>query len=184
MHVAIICGYGLWDVSLRSPRELAGLYDYYQECFCHLQGENIIEVVLCGGYTNPLKPCLSEAQSVYNAIQDKKLNTTMLDLLLEEESSNAVQNIAFALKVLRRSRPTEVTIYCDTVRRWKMKVIAARVLGNMRHSVVAFPRMDIHPNSKAWKQNVQALRLAFSRRLFETQLHAPYASKPKNPPSP
>lgn len=186
MHVAIICGYGLYHESVRTKIEMRGLDEFFQASFTDIQSGHIGAIVLCGGYTNPHMPQLSEAQSVYDKVYAMQLNNKKVSIYLEQESSNLVQSLMFAERLLRANDiyASRITVYCDQPRRLKTWVLAKKVFGNSLFRVIAFPRKDIHPNSRAWKQNLQALRFLFSHSLFTRQLSAPKAGRQKIPPSP
>lgn len=186
MHVAIICGYGLFDPDIRSTQEIEGLTEYYGAVFSSIrQRGGIVQVVLCGGHTNPRRSQCSEARSVVDRIHDESTFFFLgpqRPILLEERSRNTVQNVFFALECLKRKGigVTQVTFYCDTPRRWKVDVIAHAALRDERipYEVMSYPRSDIHPNSKRWKQNLKALQYIFLPGRISAELSAPPAPPP------
>nr|AQS30057.1 hypothetical protein [uncultured bacterium] len=125
----VVCLYGIFDDTLRSPIEMKGYWQYLQgvvEFISRLAGVGpgrklggaiVSPIVLCGGRTNPATS-LSEAESVLPILtqaistryQDFRNVSGMIgvwpssslthDVLLENKSSNTAQNIHNALEQL------------------------------------------------------------------------------------
>ncbi|MFA6042640.1 MAG: hypothetical protein WCV85_06185 [Patescibacteria group bacterium] len=185
MHVAIVCGYGLYDPAVRTPEEMEGLQEYLTAVFQDIQRRpEITTIVLCGGCTNPLRPQVSEAKSV---MENWVLKQTVFDpreyrWALEEASANAAQSLSFAAMLLLYHLPQKCTVYCDTVREWKTRILAKQILGNLGYAyeVVGFPRRDIHPRSTWGMQIAQGIRCLVSPEYVRSLLMA----EPAHPPSP
>lgn len=181
MHVAIVCGYGLFDSEVRTSTEMDGLEEYFHSSIQDISVRGIQNVVLCGGYTNPQRPLLSEAKSVANWLSHRR-NSQQVRFFLEERSGNAVQNIYFAIDLFREEGipVSRVTIYCDEIRTWKIHVIACSALrdSHIPFEIVGFPRRDIHPNSKRWKQRLQAIKLMLHPGTIQADLNVPPALPP------
>lgn len=151
MKIGIICGYGLFDKSIRSTLEYEGLCSYYNEVinFCNTHNE-IGTIVVTGGYTNLEKSDLSESYSVLYLVKyDKKV-------LFETTSQKTIENLAFAWLTARKSLGSdyELTIFCDSVRKNRVQVLSNYLFeGICKTEVISFDRYDIHPNSTEEKQN-------------------------------
>lgn len=141
--------------------EIEGLREYFDgvavACLDHYVGH----ITLAGGVTNPGTP-RSEAESSEPYFSSRLYHHNprwerTCQLHLEGRSLNTAQNITLSLAGLKRSDvvPQQVIICCDAVRVPKVWALARR-LCRFPYEVVGVPRRDIHPNSRWWKQAVQA----------------------------
>jgi len=135
-----------------------------------------VTVILAGGKTSSLP--ISEAESVLDFFNDV-LNTLsnrvcpVCNILLEDGSVNAPQNILFSLQRIKAVglMPKQVVICSDAVRRFSIRVVAWRLLRG-EHAylwkVCGFKRADIHPNSTWRRQLFFALGyLLYPKKLRE-----------------
>lgn len=180
MHIAIICGYGLYDATLRTAKEMQGLDDYYFACFNDIKKHpKINTIILCGGYTNPADSTQSEAGSVFSRFVSKQrvIDPDDYTWILEDQSANAAQSVAFSIAKMLYSlhRVEKFIIYCDKLRKAKLRVFTWRILSPLTgrpFQIIGFKRQDIHPNSTWLKQSEQAVRAAVSPKYMRSLLMA------------
>ncbi len=85
---AVLLGYGLFDPGKANYRD-------YVESFARVvNGNNVGRVVLCGGRTDPTRPSVSEAASIYSYL--KPMLKEGIEVLMEEKSLTSYQNIEFS----------------------------------------------------------------------------------------
>ena len=180
MYIAIICGYGVYDPRLRTAKEMQGLDEYYLACLEDIKSRPEVKtIILCGGYTNSVDRAQSEAGSVFTRFIGGQniINPEDYSWVLEDQSVNSAQNLSFSIMKVLYSLPRveKFIVYCDKVRKIKMRVLAWRILGPLTgrpFQVVGFKRRDTHPNSTWPRQFAQAFWAAISPSYVRNLLMA------------
>lgn len=106
--VAIMC-YGLYGYEYRTPEEVKDLIDYFYSCAQYIKTlhkrNRLSGIVLCGGFTNPQYPDVSEAgtsaQYLLNLLKIYEVPVEEINACLEEQSYNTAQNIVFTGRMLK-----------------------------------------------------------------------------------
>jgi len=152
--------YGVVHPTLRSKAELRGLDEYLRASADYIlrvwKEGRLSGVVLCGGFTNPQAPELSEASSSVLRIKPYLMSRGIpeedLKICLEEQSHNTVQNIVFTgYLILHRdpftaeglikaldTDPNKANAMMDTNQKWQ----------NLSHNIVFVCDRYRHP--KVW----------------------------------
>lgn len=96
--------YGLYGYQYRTAAEMEGLIDYFCRCAYYIktlyERGRLSGIVLCGGFTNPNYPDVSEARTSSWHLLDVlrsfyELPADSIICCLEEQSFNTAQNIVF-----------------------------------------------------------------------------------------
>jgi hypothetical protein len=120
---AIILGYGLFSIENKGYKSYL---DFFVE---ELEDEKYNKCILCGGFTNPKRQMTSEAGSMLDYLVNiKRFPKGMF--VLEEKSITTIENIRFAADLIRdvQVKRTDITIYCDMIRKIKAFWIAAHYM--------------------------------------------------------
>ena len=171
MHVIIICCYGV-ITSKRSEIEIGGLREYFSGVaeYIEKQAKSLDAIVFSWWYTNQSFPSLSEAYSSYRFLQKNFIREfpDHISLLYEQNSVITWENIIFSLLLLRKYKPSTLTVVCDFVREEKVKRELQEILKNILipYEVITFPRADNHENS-----TVEIQKLALARDLQNPHFH-------------
>jgi hypothetical protein len=159
-QILIVAGYGLIDKNLRTPEEMEGLKNYYDQLIDYIQNnkENIKGVIFTGGNTNPQKN-LSEAHSAFD-LCNKKIKDMVKIAYKEEISRTSAGNICHGL--LRAWHLIEkddlIVIVCDKARKYKLGCIADILIGqNLSYQIESFEREDNNPNSTLDYQSTKGI---------------------------
>ncbi len=117
MKTAIVLLYGL-----HSPQRQK--YSHYlKKVVGDSKKESIGRLILCGGYTDPKKPKVSEAGSVKDFLEG--LGVAM-DIILEDKSITTNQNLELAAGLVDQNE--ELIVYCDEARKAKVIWLALHFL--------------------------------------------------------
>lgn len=84
---------------------------------------NVDRVILCGGYTNPAEPSISEAATAKEYLADKLQGR---EVTLEDRSITTNQNLEFAATKITTA--DKLIVYCDTARKAKVIWLALHFL--------------------------------------------------------
>jgi len=118
--VLIVCGYGC------DPQ--GKMIQKYMDFSAALIKEMPFEttVITAGGYTQPKRFLISEAQMMKGELERRGVR--IQSMLVEEESITSPQNIENAFKIAKEISADTVTVVCDSIRSFKVKVFAKRCL--------------------------------------------------------
>jgi len=120
-------------------------------------------IVLSGGRTTD-EPT-SEAQSVkpFFASHLGGGRPGAYQLILDEESLDSIQHIKRLKEHIRVHGGSHITIMCDSLRVFKTRVLAWRILSDtgITYEVVGFKREDIHPSSNWRTQTLAGIKYFF-----------------------
>lgn len=103
---AVLLGYGLFDSGNARYR------DYVDRFIAFANSKGIGRMVLCGGRTDPSRPSVSEAASIYGYAEP--LLARGIDARFEEESLTTFQNIEAAAKHLGGA--DTIYVFCASVK--------------------------------------------------------------------
>lgn len=117
MKTAIVLLYGLFDIEREQYAR------YLDKVGGDIRKKNINKVILCGGFTDPHRPNLSEAATVHTYLREKLEDK---EVILEEKSINTNQNLEFAAQSV--SSNEDIIVYCDLARKAKVIWIALHFL--------------------------------------------------------
>ncbi len=108
---ALLLGYGIFD-------EKNEEYKKYVDEFARFVAENSIKkVILCGGKTSVKFPTVSEAESIAKYLNPKISGSSVM---LVDESFTAYQNIKFAKRFINDISDSQITVFCDSIRYFKV----------------------------------------------------------------
>lgn len=127
MKVGIVLLYGLYSPERKDYQEYL---DFIVE---EIIREKFEKAVLCGGFTDPKRPKLSEASTVREYLTTK---TDFDGFVLEDRSVNTNQNLEFAKQRLNLSSEDEIIVYCDLIRKAKVIWIALHFLLDVKPKVI------------------------------------------------
>ena len=202
LSFVLICNYGILDETIRRETEWQGLIEYYQQINQYLDKNDNknknTALVLCGGYTNPLKPNISEAESAKNYLKQHIFPPSLKhsNILTENTSQNSLENLVFGMLTLRsliKQEETnsisklniEIIIFCDIPRTPKIQFIVDEILKpalNGAHyqfnfQVIALKREDTHFKSNQLEQNKEIEKLKNSSliKIYKDLLKICYA---------
>lgn len=123
MKVAVVLLYGAYTPKRDDYRNYL---DFIAE---QIDKEGFDKVILCGGFTNPKTPEISEASSA----RDYLLTKFNFDgYILEDRSINTNQNLEFAVKHLDNFSTEKFFVYCDLARKAKVIWISLHYFLNLK----------------------------------------------------
>jgi hypothetical protein len=126
MKTAIVLLYGLYA----PQREKYGRY--LREVVSDSKKEGVGRLILCGGYTDPKKPEVSEAGSVKDFLEDLGVDR---EIVLEDKSITTNQNLELAAGLI--DEDGELIVYCDEARK-------AKVIWLALHFFLGLPQQEIY----------------------------------------
>lgn len=179
--VYVICLYGLFDPRGRTPTEMQGYREYLVACAREVAAYPCdVTVILAGGRTTEIN--VTEAATAVHFFTETlgalgRRNCPVCNILQEDRSINAPQNILFSLKRIRELdiRTDRVVICSDAVRQYTTRVLAWQLLRGeyaCPWKVLGFPRADTHPNSTWQRQLSFALAYLIHPKKVQVRLRA------------
>ena len=197
LNFVLICNYGIVDETIRTATEWQGLIEYYNQISQHLNNDNKnTALILCGGYTNPSKPNISEAESAKNYLKQHTSSLKTFNILTENISQNSLENLVFGIMTLRslikqektNSTPKpniDIIIICDIPRQAKIQFIIDEILKpalnearyQFNFQAIALKREDIHFKSNQLEQvkEIEKLKNNNLVKIYQDLLKASYA---------
>lgn len=106
MNIGIVLLYGLYTPERKDYKEYL---DFVSE---QTQKENLEKIVLCGGFTDPKNPSLSEALTAERYLKSTINNFD--SFIKEDKSINTNQNLEFAARKINKS--DNLIVFCDFIR--------------------------------------------------------------------
>lgn len=167
----VICAYGIWGTTNRTPKEIVGYGMYLRSCAEAIQslltsGFNV-QAILCGG---AVKDGKTEAQSVFEYLRSA-VNDEGVKYHLEERSLSTAANIFEAYKIVGLAKgdfpAPNVLVCCDQAREHKVNWLVGKWSKPYPSEVVAFNRPDINPRSSRLFQYLETIALALIPRLLQ-----------------
>ena len=105
---AVLLSYGMF-------KRTNAAYGRYLRHFASFVNRNRVDmVILSGGCSDPKRPSMSEAESMFGYLQP--LLKGDFGLLLEERSLTTAQNIEFCKRFISLKNDDTVTVFCDNIR--------------------------------------------------------------------
>lgn len=121
MNTSIILLYGLLNPA---RKDIARYHQYLQRASEDINKTDAEKLILCGGFTDPKNPHLSEASTVQEYLKDK---LTLQNIVLEDQSITTNQNLEFAATLVN-GKEDSITVYCDLARQAKVTWAALHFL--------------------------------------------------------
>lgn len=174
MYAIIICCY--WTITKdRTWEELKWLHEFFSWISDYIEQEmsNIDCIVFSGWYTDKKHPWLSEAYSSYRFLQKNFIRefAEHISIYYEQNSIITWENLIFSLLLLRRNKPTKITVFCDSVRQEKVDTEIQLIWKNLNISThtIWISRTDTHPNS-TYENQLKALQRDISNPHFHNMI--------------
>lgn len=167
--------YGLWEYG-REPEEMIGYNEFMDSVAQQIAflssnfGQHPKLIFLCGGKTRtdiPEFANLSEAQTCRKPfvtyLQKYDVNLGDDTIILVENTQSTPDNIQEPVKLLQTTygyqhSDIHLVVFSDKCRSAKTTILCAKYISeDFSFQVESAPRLDIHPNSKWWKQLIVVL---------------------------
>lgn len=103
-NTAIVLGYGVF------VKPNPNYQKYLETALRAIKNNRCDQLIICGGFTSPKYPSLSEARSIKNFYEETAENLSQI--IVEEKSLTTAQNLEFSKKYATGN----VTVYCDSIR--------------------------------------------------------------------
>lgn len=126
MKIGIVLLYGLFSV------ENIDYKNYLDFVAQQTNNKNLDKLILCGGFTDPKNPKLSEAATAKNYLQTTLKNFSNFEL--EEGSITTNQNLESAKKKINNT--DELTVICELSRLAKVIWISQHYLQNKKYDEI------------------------------------------------
>ncbi len=117
MLTGVILLYGIFD------KRNEGYKGYLDFIVKEVHSSNFDRIILCGGYTDPARPTISEALAAKQYLEEI---SKFPNFVLEDKSINTNQNLEFAAQKLQSGEKT--VVYCDLIRKAKVIWLALHYL--------------------------------------------------------
>ncbi len=158
--LALVCCYGYFEN--RNDLEMQGLENYFNQVIQSLNKSDILACVFCGGITlfekNENATITSESQSTLEWLEKSNLIINKkIPVIAENLAKNTPEHLVFGLIAASKiwTKINKVQVYCDKVRQKRVEKLLKILLEDkvLEFEVVAFDRLDNHPNSTEDIQN-------------------------------
>ncbi|MBI2263483.1 YdcF family protein [Candidatus Berkelbacteria bacterium] len=151
--IVVVCGYGC---------HLTPEVTYYlEQVVGYLQTHWGILVITTGGFTDPRRaPGVSEAAMMRRYIAQRLLGLKIKEhvfgrhILCEEMALTTLDNLRYSREILKEWPGVPVTIFCDSIRRFKIGFLANRIF---RHWAMKIIGVDF---KRSFKEKIRQYLIA------------------------